>query len=107
MNCVAQTIFAMPVFNFQNDWRDIRFHPAATSDGDESNDPARPKPVLSSYFWIYLIVSVCLTAVTVFGWWRYTRTAIAKDDEEDEGDEKMTTKGKASSSPGPIHRNLT
>jgi membrane protein implicated in regulation of membrane protease activity len=31
--------------------------------------------VLSFYFWVYLIVSVSLTAVTVFGWWRYTRTS--------------------------------
>ncbi|KAK4682469.1 hypothetical protein QC764_0019470 [Podospora pseudoanserina] len=56
------TIFAMPVVEFQNDWRDA-----------EPN--ASKQPVLSSYFWVYLIVSVTLTAFTVFGWWHYARGA--------------------------------
>ncbi|KAK4200769.1 hypothetical protein QBC40DRAFT_306475 [Triangularia verruculosa] len=62
------TIFAMPVFEFQNDWRDIYFRETADSGPD-----AGKQPVLSSYFWVYLVVSVTLTAFTVFGWWHYAR----------------------------------
>ncbi|KAK0701526.1 hypothetical protein B0T21DRAFT_378826 [Apiosordaria backusii] len=58
------TIFAMPVFDFANDWRDIYFR---------KTDADKP-PVLSSYFWVYLIVSITLTGFTVFGWWRYTKS---------------------------------
>ncbi|CAP61643.1 uncharacterized protein PODANS_0_450 [Podospora anserina S mat+] len=61
------TIFAMPVFDFQNERRDIYFRKAET--GEDSDQP----PVLSSYFWVYLIVSVVLTGFTVFGWWHYAR----------------------------------
>ncbi|KAK4660136.1 hypothetical protein QC762_0015880 [Podospora pseudocomata] len=63
----AMPIFAMPIFEFQNDWRDIYFKQA------EPN--ASKQPVLSSYFWVYLIVSVTLPAFTVFGWWHYARGA--------------------------------
>ncbi|KAK4175149.1 hypothetical protein QBC36DRAFT_28364 [Triangularia setosa] len=58
------TNFAMPVFSFANDWRDIYFR---------ETDADKP-PVLSSYFWVYLIVSVTLTAFTVFSWWHYTKS---------------------------------
>jgi hypothetical protein len=67
----------MPVFDFENDWRDIRFRETgdgAEAPGKDQEGTRNPKPVLSFYFWIYLIISVGLTAVTVFGWWRYTRT---------------------------------
>ncbi|KAK4043932.1 hypothetical protein C8A01DRAFT_43289 [Parachaetomium inaequale] len=73
------TIFAMPVFDFANEWRDIYFRetgnePDASNQDSDARGAGSPKPVLSFYFWIYLIVSVSLTAVTIFGWWRYTRT---------------------------------
>lgn len=61
---MCKTIFAMPVFDFENDWRDMYFR--------ETSDDT--KPVLSSYFWIYLLVSATLTAFTVFGWWYYTKS---------------------------------
>ncbi|KAL2186976.1 hypothetical protein L209DRAFT_752796 [Thermothelomyces heterothallicus CBS 203.75] len=73
------TIFAMPVFDFSNDWRDVRFRETGSEPAESTSEPKsqgmeKSKPVLSFYFWIYLIISVSLTAVTVFGWWRYTRT---------------------------------
>lgn len=70
----------MPVFDFDNDWRDIRFResdagPDSPSQDRKAEGGGNNKPVLSFYFWIYLIVSFSLTAITVFGWWRYTRTS--------------------------------
>jgi hypothetical protein len=69
----------MPVFDFANEWRDIYFRetgnkPDASAKDSDGRGTGSTKPVLSFYFWIYLIVSVSLTAVTIFGWWRYTRT---------------------------------
>lgn len=74
---VIQTIFAMPIFNFQNDWRDWRYQqvPAAGPSTDrpsESDSTEVQAPVFSGYFWIYLIVSISLTFVTIEGWWRFS-----------------------------------
>ncbi|KAH8810715.1 hypothetical protein F5884DRAFT_259217 [Xylogone sp. PMI_703] len=55
------TIFAMPVFQFQNNWRDWRYQPA------DATDP----PVFSGYFWLFLGISVSLTMVTIGIWWRF------------------------------------
>ncbi|GAB1311264.1 hypothetical protein MFIFM68171_01474 [Madurella fahalii] len=74
MTSVA-TIFAMPIFNFQNDWKDWRYQPVPAA--DPSADPAPQDgsteahaPVFSGYFWIYLAFSIGLTFVTIEGWWR-------------------------------------
>ena len=69
----------MPVLEFANNWRDIRFREAGADSSPSSQDSGahgdgNPKPVLSFYFWIYLAISNGLTIVTVFGWWRYTKT---------------------------------
>jgi hypothetical protein len=69
----------MPIFDFKNDWRDIHFResdagPDSSTQDSKTQADGNHKPVLSFYFWIYLIVSFSLAAVTVFGWWRYTRT---------------------------------
>ena len=68
----------MPVFEFHNRWVNLRFQPADTNtDTASSNDgPGSSKEgqildthVLSGYFWIYLALSIFLTAVTITGWW--------------------------------------
>jgi len=68
----------MPVFEFHNRWVNLRFDSADTeTDTASSNDgPSLSKegqildtPVLSGYFWIYLALSIFLTAVTIIGWW--------------------------------------
>ncbi|KAL8372533.1 hypothetical protein RB595_002050 [Gaeumannomyces hyphopodioides] len=60
MTAVA-TIFSMPIFAFQNDWRDLRF--AAAPDTG---------PVVSGYFWVFLAVALTATLLTIEGWWRFT-----------------------------------
>ena len=66
-----------------NDWRDIRFAQTGTaSDSGNQGSGGGNKPVLSFYFWIYLIISLVLTAITVFGWWRYTSEANLEPDIE-------------------------
>jgi len=69
----------MPVFEFHNRWVNLRFQPAdANKDAASGNDgPSVSKegqvldaPVFSGYFWMYLALSIFLTAVTIIGrWW--------------------------------------
>ncbi|GAB1313737.1 hypothetical protein MFIFM68171_03947 [Madurella fahalii] len=71
------TIFAMPVFDFRNEWWNMHFkvEPSGngTSSGLEGNDrfPSPSGPVLSGYFWIYLILSISLSGITwfLYQWW--------------------------------------
>ncbi|KAK5653028.1 hypothetical protein OQA88_9314 [Cercophora sp. LCS_1] len=68
------TIFAMPVFKFDNGWWDARFRDAPSGENpDGGGDSARPSPVFSAYFWIYLIFSVFFTLVTLWAWKVYTK----------------------------------
>jgi hypothetical protein len=77
----------MPVFAFQNDWRDWRFSPARRplqddNDGDGGGLGPREgqvglaSPVLSGYFWIFLAVTLAFTLVTLEVWWRFTRGEV-------------------------------
>ncbi|PSN62091.1 hypothetical protein BS50DRAFT_680375 [Corynespora cassiicola Philippines] len=69
------TIFAMPVFQFPNKWRDERFNVVRT--GNVTSGSASPAfsnidsdlPVFSGYFWIYLAISMLLSLATIMGWW--------------------------------------
>ncbi len=72
----------MPVFDFANDWRDIRFGQTGTNSDSGHGNGDSNKPVLSFYFWIYLIISFVLTAITIFGWWRYTRKPLKPEVKE-------------------------
>jgi len=74
---LSQTIVSMPIFNYENDWRDWRYRPAPQPDsssgnGTNSSVVADP-PVFSGYFWIYLTVSICLSFATIEVWWRMVR----------------------------------
>ncbi|KAI0387447.1 hypothetical protein F5Y04DRAFT_240201 [Hypomontagnella monticulosa] len=69
------TIFAMPIFQWSNDWRDWRYHPVDSGNTSDSNsqdasDGELP-PVVSGYIWIYLSISVSLTIITYFSFRRY------------------------------------
>ncbi|KAI0593287.1 hypothetical protein F4775DRAFT_578469 [Biscogniauxia sp. FL1348] len=73
------TIFAMPIFQWSNDWRDWRYLPvddgngsSTTSDPSSPNDTMSP-PVVSGYVWIYLSISIGLTLITYFGFRFYIR----------------------------------
>ncbi|KAK5659914.1 hypothetical protein OQA88_13378 [Cercophora sp. LCS_1] len=79
-----QTILAMPIFDWGNDWRDWRYQPVAQPDTTSENEvntaispEARP-PVFSGYFWIYLAVSVALSFATIEVWWRVVRSADSR-----------------------------
>ncbi|KAK4159325.1 hypothetical protein QBC43DRAFT_222337 [Cladorrhinum sp. PSN259] len=89
MTSVA-TIFAMPIFGFQNKWLDIYFNLAKKKSDSElgsdhlSNDgPASSLPVLSGYFWIYLAISTTLTGATVgfYIWYTREQTSIKESDD--------------------------
>ncbi|KAK0712057.1 hypothetical protein B0H67DRAFT_669833 [Lasiosphaeris hirsuta] len=76
---LVATIFAMPVFDFKNHWTDARLR-YAPSDGPNPNSSNSSQaqqtpeaPVVSGYFWWYLIASVSLTVLTVSLWSWYTR----------------------------------
>jgi len=66
----------MPVFNFQNHWLDWRFHFNNLVDAQNRNSnnttDNNPRPVLSGYFWVYLIIATTLTAITVECWYMFT-----------------------------------
>lgn len=78
-----QTIFAMPVFQFSNNWRDWRYHQVNKGDSSGSNSTTTTNfpdpPVFSGYFWIYLGISIALTMITIEGWWRFTQNDIGRE----------------------------
>lgn len=76
------TIFAMPVFDWQNRWMNVQFRDVPSGgngDAGGGEDSRRSSPVFSAYFWIYLLFSVAFTSVTLWAWRAYT-----KDPEENE-----------------------
>jgi hypothetical protein len=69
---MVQTVFATPVFDFKNDWRDIRYRPVQPP--DDKNAPAQQGvPVVSGYFWYYFSLSLFFSVVTVLVWWVKTQ----------------------------------
>ncbi|KAK3295061.1 uncharacterized protein B0H64DRAFT_402490 [Chaetomium fimeti] len=83
MTSVA-TIFAVPAFKFENDWRDVRFQPVNGSDSDggsSSSSPSDPpNPVFSGYGIIFIVVSVCLTCLTYYSYLS-AKKRLEEDDE--------------------------
>ncbi|KAL8350247.1 hypothetical protein RB598_005527 [Gaeumannomyces tritici] len=75
------TIFAMPVFKFEYEWRDIHWHltssskdeppptngttDVATPGGAADGPGTPPPPVVSQYFWYYLILTTLCTILTM------------------------------------------
>jgi len=74
---VKQTIFAMPVFDFKNDWRDWRYHPVPSAESNKSSTtagdekPAELLPVFSGYFWIYAAIAIGTMFFTFFLCWMF------------------------------------
>ncbi|KAK0705852.1 hypothetical protein B0T21DRAFT_416538 [Apiosordaria backusii] len=67
------TILAMPVFKFENDWKDWRWNSVPTKgmgdlEANSSNNPANP-PVFSGYFYIFLAIGGGLLLLTG-AWWK-------------------------------------
>ncbi|GAB1312325.1 Cora-domain-containing protein [Madurella fahalii] len=63
------TIFATPVFDFKNDWQDIRLNHLGPSDSDQSSSGDQNLPVVSGYFWWYFLSSALLILVTLIYWY--------------------------------------
>ncbi|KAI2777414.1 hypothetical protein F4815DRAFT_481413 [Daldinia loculata] len=63
------TIFAMPIFQWSNDWRDLRYRPVDSGNTSDSGGPsdATMSPVVSGYIWLYISISAALTFITYFG----------------------------------------
>jgi hypothetical protein len=84
----------MPIFNFENDWRDWRYWPApqpVSSPGNGTEISAvtdGPPPVFSGYFWIYFAVSFALSFATIEVWWRVVRSSNRKVDKEEKPKDK-------------------
>ncbi|KAH7333217.1 hypothetical protein BKA65DRAFT_41432 [Rhexocercosporidium sp. MPI-PUGE-AT-0058] len=75
------TIFAMPVFQFPNDWKNWRYQSVHTGGSSRSNSTTNNSPdlpVLSGYFWIYAGISIAFTLFTIEGWWRFTSREIER-----------------------------
>ena len=59
-----QTIFAMPVFDFKNNWLDWQFRPVPSGEIANSSSPQGDKnptenpPVISGYLWIYFATTI-------------------------------------------------
>ncbi|KAI1853179.1 hypothetical protein JX266_001885 [Neoarthrinium moseri] len=73
MTAIA-TIFAMPIFKWENDWKDIRLQSIRqdklnSTDAYSGEDEVQ-LPVVSGYIWVYLIIGVSSTVITfvVFTW---------------------------------------
>ncbi|TLD19298.1 hypothetical protein PspLS_09849 [Pyricularia sp. CBS 133598] len=54
-------IFAMPIFKFENDWRDIYMRSVPQPKDDEASSGI---PVVSGYIWYYVVISMVLTCIT-------------------------------------------
>ncbi|KAK4448663.1 hypothetical protein QBC34DRAFT_406555 [Podospora aff. communis PSN243] len=83
------TIFATPVFDFKNDWQDLRLNHLGSSDSDQDSSGDRNLPVVSGYFWWYFLSSALLSLATVIYWntKRKEREAVPdSNDDEDEAD---------------------
>ncbi|KAK4200766.1 hypothetical protein QBC40DRAFT_279401 [Triangularia verruculosa] len=65
----VSTIFATPVFKFENRWGDVwwNFRGPPKEDDKAADDDI---PVLSGYFWIYIILGLGFTIVTLLFFWR-------------------------------------
>jgi len=74
----------MPVFNFQSDWRNVKYEPvpgpyfpaAQNGSGGGGGIGAgtvnnEDSPVFSGYFWLYLAISMGFTLITVEIWWQF------------------------------------
>ncbi|KAK3315526.1 hypothetical protein B0H66DRAFT_594073 [Apodospora peruviana] len=94
MTSVA-TIFAMPVFDWKLRWLDIRFQKtAADADSPRSNLTAGPlgstdpgsDVVFGAYGWLWVIISVILTAATIYGWRYYTQEREDDDNHDQDSD---------------------
>ncbi|KAK4200763.1 hypothetical protein QBC40DRAFT_224891 [Triangularia verruculosa] len=88
----VSTIFATPVFKFENNWIDYKGQrPAESNSSAESGvSTADPKmDVLSVYFWIYLGLGIIFTAIT-FGFYKYKSDELKRQDREDMQNEKST-----------------
>ncbi|KAH9897539.1 hypothetical protein F4778DRAFT_783117 [Xylariomycetidae sp. FL2044] len=78
---MTTTIFAMPIFQWSNDWRDWRFNSVNkgnSSSSDDGNGGTDGLPVFSGYFWIYLGISLGFTWMTIEGWWRFTSREVER-----------------------------
>ncbi|KAI0893405.1 hypothetical protein F4806DRAFT_505072, partial [Annulohypoxylon nitens] len=77
------TIFAMPIFQWTNDWRNIRYRPvnngstSSNSSPSSSNDETA-SPVVSGYLWIYVGISIGLSFITFLSFRLYMK--IRDDD---------------------------
>lgn len=64
------TIFAMPIFGWTNDWRDLRLSPVTKSSvggggsGDSGAADQSDQPVVSGYVWVWLAFSAGLSVIT-------------------------------------------
>lgn len=93
MTTVA-TIVSMPIFNYENDWRDWRYRPAPQSDSPSGDGTATsvvtdgPPPVFSGYFWVYFAVSIALSFATIEVWWRVVRNTNHTSDKVEKPKEK-------------------
>ncbi|KAI8957389.1 hypothetical protein F5Y11DRAFT_339808 [Daldinia sp. FL1419] len=71
------TIFAMPIFQWSNDWRDWRYRPVdsgnASSSGPGSSASNGAPPVVSGYIWVYISISIGLTIATFLGFRFYMK----------------------------------
>lgn len=69
---MAQTIFATPVFDFKNDWRDLHYQ-AIPSPDDKNATGQQSLPVVSGYFWYYVSSSMAFSVITLLAWWLKTQ----------------------------------
>ncbi len=71
---MLQTIFAVPVFKFDNWWVDYHFQPVnTTADDGGSSTPSDSGPVFSGYGVLFLVISNLLTCLTVGLYFRHKR----------------------------------
>lgn len=51
----------MPIFKFENDWRDIYLRPVPKP---KDYHASAGIPVVSGYIWYYIVISMVLTSIT-------------------------------------------
>ncbi|KAI0108201.1 hypothetical protein F4814DRAFT_441751 [Daldinia grandis] len=73
------TIFAMPIFQWSNDWRDWRYQPVDSENSSSANPGpggsggAARQPVVSGYIWLYVSISIGLSFITFLGFRFYIK----------------------------------
>lgn len=90
----------MPIFEWTNDWKDLKFrsiHANDSSEGNSGNSSDTGLPVVSGYIWVYAAISAVFIFLTLipFGFALFKRTYESRPRETVSGNKDTRLSGEA------------